>query len=75
MSTPRKDAYTMTELLRKAVRDADTLLGIEQDTGLKRAALRRFRDGKQSLRLDLADVLARYFGIEVHPPRRGKGAR
>lgn len=57
----------MTELLRQAIADADSLLGIERDTGVKRAALRRFRDGKQSLRLDMADKLAAHFGIECRP--------
>lgn len=56
---------TMTELLRRAIADADSLLGIERDTGVKRAALRRFRDGEQSLRLDMADKLAAYFGLEL----------
>jgi plasmid maintenance system antidote protein VapI len=54
----------MTELLRAAIVDAPTLLSIEPDTGVKRAALRRFRDGRQSLRLDMADKLAAYFGVE-----------
>jgi plasmid maintenance system antidote protein VapI len=60
-----KNKSTMTELLRQAIAEADTLLGIERDTGVKRAALRRFRDGEQSLRLDIADRLAAYFGIQV----------
>lgn len=54
----------MTELLRQAIAEADSLLGIERDTGVKRAALRRFRDSKQSLRLDMADRLAVYFGVD-----------
>ena len=64
---------TMTNLLRTAIAGADSLLGIERETGVKRAALRRFRDGQQSLRLDLADKLAAHFGIECRPPRRRKG--
>ena len=59
----------MTELLRQAIRDADSLLGIERATGLKRSALRRFRDGKQSLRLDLADKLAEHFRIQSYRER------
>ena len=68
-----KGKPTMTELLRRAIAEADTLLGIERDTGVKRATLRRFRDGKQSLRLDIADRLAAYFGIESRRMRRRKG--
>ena len=61
----------MTALLRQAIAEADTLLAIERDTGVKRFALRRFRDGKQSLRLDIADRLAAYFEIEVRRTRKG----
>ncbi len=63
----------MSELLREAIIEADSLLGIEKATGVHRAAIRRFRDGTQSLRLDLADKLAAYFGIECRrAPKRGK---
>ncbi|MFH1417075.1 MAG: hypothetical protein ABII12_02150 [Planctomycetota bacterium] len=61
----------MTALLRKAIANAPTLLGIERATGVKRAALRKFRDGEQSLRLDIADRLAEHFGLEV-VKRKGK---
>jgi plasmid maintenance system antidote protein VapI len=40
-------------------------LKIEQDTGVQRASLSRFVNGKQSLRLDVADKLAVYFGLEL----------
>ena len=68
-----RESKSMTELLREAINEADSLLGLERETKLKRAALRRFRDGKQSLRLDLADKLAEYFGIECRRIRRPKG--
>ena len=55
---------TMTELLRAALRGAESLRQVERDTGLKRQALAKFVRGEQSLRLDLADKLAAYFGIE-----------
>ena len=58
--TPR----TMTELLREAIGQAESLRAVERDTGLKRQALARFLRGEQSLRLDLADKLAAHFGIE-----------
>lgn len=67
-----KTKPTMTELLRQAITEAPTLLGIERDTGVKRTALRRFRDGEQSLRLDMADKLAAYFGIESRRKPHGK---
>ena len=72
MSRRSKRTPTMTELLREAIANADTLLGIERATGVHRAALRRFRDGETSLRLDIADKLADYFRIESHRRRGGR---
>jgi hypothetical protein len=73
VTMPRKTGTrTMTELLREAIAGADTLLGIQKATGVKRAALRKFRDGQQSLRLDMADRLATYFGIECRRVLRAR---
>ena len=66
-----KSKPTMTNLLRKAISEADSLIGIERATGVHRAALRRFRDGEQSIRLDIADRLAAHFGVETRQ-RQGK---
>ena len=61
----------MTELLRQTMtKPGRTFLGIEQATGVKRQSLMKFARGEQSLRLDLADRLAAYFGIEVR--RKGR---
>ena len=65
-----KNKATITELLRREVAEADTPLAIERDTAVKRAALRSFRGGEQSLRLDIVDRLAAHFGIEVRRKRR-----
>ena len=67
---PKRKNKTMSELLRQSIKDADTYLGIETATGIKRSSLRKFVRGEQSLRLDLADHLAEYFGIESR--RKGK---
>jgi plasmid maintenance system antidote protein VapI len=64
MARAAKPGQSMTELLRAALRDAPSLNQVEQATGLKRQALAKFLRGEQSLRLDLADKLAEYFGIE-----------
>lgn len=54
----------MTDVLRRAVLDSELpLLRIAQDTGVQRASLSRFVRGKNSLRLDVADKLAAYFGL------------
>lgn len=59
-----KGKANMTELLRESIAEAPSLRAIETATGIHRASLRCFRDGKTSLRLDLADKLAEYFGVE-----------
>lgn len=67
---------TMTDLLRAALKRArpTSLLGVQNATGLKRQSLMKFRDGEQSLRLDLADKLAAHFGIESRATRRPRGS-
>jgi plasmid maintenance system antidote protein VapI len=66
----------MTDALRKAINDSGiTSKALERETGVKRASIVRFRRGDQSLRLDLADKLAVYFGLDMVPnKRKGKGA-
>jgi len=67
---------TMSDVLRKAiVESGKPLIGIERETGIQRMSLSRFLAGKQSLRLDVADKLAAYFGLELRPirPKRKKG--
>lgn len=63
----------MTELLRVALAEAESLKAIDRATGIKRQSMAKFLRGEQSLRLDLADVLAAYFGIESRRTRRRKG--
>ena len=66
----------MTELLRQALAHCGSLRAVEKATSVLRQSLMAFRDGK-TLRLDNADLLARYFGIESRMTRRktGKGGR
>lgn len=55
---------TMTDLLRKALRECPSLRELERETGVNRLSAARFLKGQTSLRLDVADRLAEYFGIE-----------
>jgi hypothetical protein len=56
----------MTELLRQTIRESGIpLLTIERQTGVLRQSLRKFLNGQSSLRLDSADVLANFFGLEA----------
>lgn len=63
----------MTELLRESLKGAGSIRAVAKETGLLHSSLLRFMRGEQSLRLDLADRLADYFGIECRRARRRKG--
>lgn len=57
---------TMTETLRRAIADSGLpMLTIATEAGVERTSLIRFARGDQSLRLDVADRLAEYFGLEL----------
>ena len=56
---------SMTDLLRDTIRESEIpLLTIERQTGVLRQSLRKFLNGQSTLRLDSADELARFFGLE-----------
>ena len=66
----RRKTTTMTELLRKALAEAESLRAVERATGVKRQSMMKFLRGEQSLRLDKADRLAEHFGIECHQTKK-----
>lgn len=56
----------ISDVLRRAILDSGLpLLRIATETGVQRASLSRFVRGKNSLRLDVADKLAAYFGLKL----------
>jgi transcriptional regulator with XRE-family HTH domain len=62
----KKKTPMMTDVLKAAIRDSGlTRYRIAKDTGIDEAALMRFLRGETSLRLDRADVLAEYLGLEL----------
>jgi plasmid maintenance system antidote protein VapI len=62
----RKRPPTMTDVLRQAIVDSGMpYKALSRETGLTRASIQRFVDGRQSLRLDLADRLAAFFGLSL----------
>ena len=64
--TRRQESAPITDLLRKTIADKDVpLLVIQRETGVHRASVMRFLRGETSLRLDMADKLAAYFGLEL----------
>ena len=61
MAEPR----TLTDALRAAIQDSgQSYYALAAATGLDADSISRFARGQTSLRLDLADRLAQYFGIE-----------
>jgi plasmid maintenance system antidote protein VapI len=69
----------ITDVLRRAITDSGLpLLRIARETGVERASLSRFVRRKNSLRLDMADKLAAYFGLRLttaEPDTTGKPKR
>lgn len=62
----KKTNPTMTEVLKAAIVESGlTRYRIAKDTGIDEAALMRFVRGDTSIRLDKADVLAEYLGLEL----------
>ena len=57
---------TITDVLQEAITKSGlTLYRIAKDTGVVKTCLIRFMRGETSLRLDKADVLADYLGLEL----------
>jgi len=65
-------SQSMTEALRDALSKAESLRAIDRATGVKHPSMIKFLRGDQSLRLDMADKLAAYFGIKIVTPKRTK---
>ncbi len=73
----RKEPSAISDLLRRTISDAveagqTTYLALERETGVTRASIMRFVKGTQFLRLDMADRLAAYFGLELRIKRKGR---
>lgn len=62
---------TMSAVLVRAMETSElSFLALEQATGLKRQSLMKFARGEQSLRLDMADKLAEFFGLVLKEDSR-----
>jgi transcriptional regulator with XRE-family HTH domain len=72
MSKPStKPPSTLSDVLRKATEESGlTQYRIAKDTGIVPTSLMRFLRGETSLRLDKADVLAVYLGLELAKRRK-----
>ena len=69
-------ATTMTDLLRRTIIESGMAMkALERETGVQRLSIVRFVRGEQSLRLDIADKLAGYFGLALQPIKAKKKGR
>jgi plasmid maintenance system antidote protein VapI len=76
MSTEDRPA-PVSDLLRRTIAEAieggrANYKALERETGVTRASIMRFVRGSQSLRLDMADRLAAYFGLGLVPKKKGR---
>lgn len=68
-----KPKAPLTDPLRKAIVDSGLpLLRLANETGIARASLIRFTRGETSIRLDIADKLAVYFGLTLTKDKASK---
>jgi transcriptional regulator with XRE-family HTH domain len=64
---------TMTDVLQAAVKESGfSQYKIAQDTGILATSLGRFMRGETSIRLDKADLLADYLGLELKQRQNAK---
>jgi plasmid maintenance system antidote protein VapI len=62
---------SLTEALRRAIAESGMAhIAIARATGVQRMSIVRFLNGTQSLRLDAADKLAAFFGLQLLRPKR-----
>jgi plasmid maintenance system antidote protein VapI len=61
MSITKPTSPISDVLRRRIVESGMSYKALSRDTGVARASIQRFVDGRQSIRLDIADRLAVYF--------------
>jgi len=62
---------SITDALRNSIVESGiTYKALSRETGVARASIQRFVDGRQSIRLDMADRLAVYFGLRIFVDKR-----
>ena len=60
----------VSNLLRRTIVESGVSYNaLQRETGVSRASIMRFVEGRQSLRLDMADRLAAYFGLALQKVR------
>jgi plasmid maintenance system antidote protein VapI len=60
----------ITDLLRRTIVESGlSYNALQRETGVTHASMMRFVEGRQSLRLDLADRIAAFFGLALQKQR------
>jgi plasmid maintenance system antidote protein VapI len=71
-----KQAASITDVLKNAVIESGiSYKALSRETGVARASIQRFVDGRQSIRLDMADRLAAFFGLNLVERKTSKPGR
>ena len=66
----RQSQSPISDLLRQAIVESGVSYNaLQRETGVTRASIMRFVEGRQSLRLDMADRLAAHFGLALQKVR------
>ncbi|MCA9109374.1 MAG: helix-turn-helix transcriptional regulator [Planctomycetaceae bacterium] len=71
MKKHKRQTRPLTDVLKRHIEDCGMgFRELERATGVKRQSLMKFMAGESSLRLDVADKLADYFGLELRSRKR-----
>jgi plasmid maintenance system antidote protein VapI len=64
------DESPLTDVLKRSIVECGiSYKALSRETGVARASIQRFIDGRQSLRLDMADRLAVFFNMALRRKR------
>lgn len=67
----QRKAPSMSAVLQAAIaRSGKSISELARESGVARLSITRFVRGERSLRLDCADQLAAYLGLELAPRKR-----
>jgi plasmid maintenance system antidote protein VapI len=67
----RRQQDPISDLLRRVIVESGVSYNsLQRETGVTRASIMRFVEGRQSLRLDMADRLARYLHLKLTQENR-----
>jgi plasmid maintenance system antidote protein VapI len=68
-----KLASPITDILKRTIIESGTSYkALSRETGVARASIQRFVDGRQSIRLDMADRLAAFFRLSLASDRKSQ---